>query len=188
MYKPSIERFAESVQDLYEENRSVIFLCGPTLKLAATDSAAALRLRLRDELEANGFEVVLGEDDGLEDVRIRVSDGYAHDNELEFISRECSTILVVAGSVGSFCELGLFVYWLARNKDRTCDLILLADQKYKDDISYFNQGPARAADDFGKTMFIDFATANIEPILRRVKGRRSTHFFDGRGRPSKSKK
>ncbi len=184
MRKPSVERFAHSVQQLYEKNRAVVFLCGPTLKDASTNSAAALRLRLRDALVADGFEVVLGEDDGLEDVRLKLSEGYAHDNELEFIQRECSAIVLVANSVGSFCELGLFVHWLARNEDRTCDLILLADQQYENHQSYFNEGPARAAADFGKALFVDFATADISPILRRLKGRRSTHFYDGRGRPA----
>ncbi|MCV0438020.1 MAG: hypothetical protein K5880_05275 [Hydrogenophaga sp.] len=186
MKRPSVDRFSKSVQDLYKGNRFVVFLCGPALKDAETNSGSALRLRLRDELEADGYEVVLGEDEGLEDVRVSVTKGYAHDNELEFISRECSAIVIVAGSVGSFCELGLFVHWLARNDDRTCDLILLADKLYENDRSYFNEGPARAADDFGKTLFVDFATADLTPVLRRIAGRRSTHFFDGRGRPPSS--
>lgn len=188
MRNPSVERFAHSVQQLYEKNRAVVFLCGPTLKDAATNIAAALRLRLRDALASEGFEVVLGEDDGLEDVRLRLSEGYAHDNELQFIQRECSAIVLVANSVGSFCELGLFVHWLARNEDRTCDLILLADRQYENHQSYFNEGPARAAADFGKAMFVDFATADISPILKRLKGRRSTHFYDGRGRPAGAQK
>lgn len=164
----------------------VIFLCGPSLKLADSDPAAMLRKRLQDELIKDGFEVVLGEDDGLEDVRLCVTGGYAHDNELEFIRRECGAIVLVAQSVGSFCELGLFVHWLAREENKSCDLILIANEKYKHDKSYFNEGPARAADDFGRAVFVDFAKADIDPILRRLRGRRSTHFLDGRGRPSKA--
>jgi hypothetical protein len=184
MTQPSVARFAQSVEDLYRRNRSVVFLCGPTLKAADECPAAALRLRLQQRLLAEGFEVVLGEDDGLEEVRLKLSEGYAHDNELEFIQRECSSIVLVAGSVGSFCELGLFVHWLARSPDRTCDLVLLAEKRFELDKSYFNEGPARAADDFGKTFFVDFATADIEPVVKRLKGRRSTHFYDGRGRPA----
>ena len=184
MKQPSVERFARSVETLYEKNRAVVFLCGPTLKDAATNTASALRLRLQERLIAEGFEVVLGEDDGLEEVRLKTSEGYAHDNELEFIQRECSSIVLVADSVGSFCELGLFVHWLSRNPDRTCDLVLLADKKFERHKSFFNEGPARAADDFGKAVFVDFASADIEPIVKRLKGRRSTHFYDGRGRPA----
>lgn len=187
MEKPSVARFAQSVQDLYSDNRMVIFLCGPSLKDVDVNPGARLRKRLQDELVAHGFEVVLGEDDGLEDVRLSITGGYAHDNELEFIRRECGAIVLVANSVGSFCELGLFVHWLARQDERMCDLVLIASDKFKDDKSYFNDGPARAADDFGRTLYVDFATADIEPVIRRLKGRRSTHFFDGRGRPSKAK-
>jgi hypothetical protein len=185
MRKPSVERFAESVLDLYKANRMVVFLCGPSLKDAATNPAAMLRKRLQEELDEDGFEVVLGEDDGLEDVRLSVTGGYAHDNELAFIRSECSAIVLVASSVGSFCELGLFVHWISHESDRTCDLVLIADVNYKKDKSYFNEGPARAANDFGQTLYVDFANADIEPILRRLRGRRSTHFLDGRGRPSK---
>lgn len=185
MSKPSVERFKQSVEELYGENRAVIFLCGPTLGDAATKPASALRLRLMEKLVQEGFEVVLGEDDGLEDVRLKVTEGYAHDNELEFIRRECAAIVLVADSVGSFCELGLFVHWIAHTDRRTCDLIVLADMKHQAAKSYFNEGPARAADDFGKTMYVDFTSADIEPVVKRLKGRRSTHFIDGRGRPAK---
>lgn len=186
MGNPSVERFAQSVREIYSDNRMVVFLCGPSLKEIESNPAAMLRKRLLDGLTKEGFEVVLGEDDGLEDLRLNISGGYAHDNELEFIRRECSAIVLVAGSVGSFCELGLFVHWLAHEGNGSCDLILVANSKFEKDRSYFNEGPARAADDFGRTLYMDFAQADIEPILRRLKGRRSTHFLDGRGRPAKA--
>ncbi|WP_137919097.1 hypothetical protein [Hydrogenophaga sp. 2FB] len=162
----------------------VVFLCGPSLLLADKNPGAALRKRLKDALEVEGFEVVLGEDDGLEDVRLTETGGYAHDNELEFIRRECGAIVLIADSVGSFCELGLFVHWLANNPDRTCDFVLIADEKYKDDKSYFNEGPANAAEHFGRTLYVEFATADIKPILKRLRGRRSTQLFSGHGRPA----
>lgn len=162
----------------------VVFLCGPSLAFANDNAGAALRKRIKEALEGDGFEVVLGEDDGLEDVRLTETGGYAHENELEFIRRECGAIVLVADSVGSFCELGLFVHWLANNRDRMCDLILLADAKYKGAKSYFNEGPAIAADDFGRTFFVDFTNADISQVLKRLKGRRASHFFAGRGRPA----
>ncbi len=180
--RPSVARFADSAMELYRNNRMVVFLCGPTLS-DTTLPAAALRKRLLDELTNEGFEVVLGEDDGLEDLRKKYTKGYAHDNELEFIKSECGAIVVVAGSVGSFCELGLFVHWIQHNQG-SCDLILLVDEKFKDDISYFNEGPARAADDFGRTMYVDFNKTDISPVLKRLNGRRSSYFIGGRGRPA----
>lgn len=162
----------------------VVFLCGPSLALANDSAGAALRKRIKETLEQEGFEVVLGEDDGLEDVRLTETGGYAHENELEFISRECGAVVLVADSVGSFCELGLFVHWLSKNPDRMCDFILLADAQYEGARSYFNEGPAIAADHFGRTLFVDFSNADISPVLKRLKGRRSSHFFAGRGRPA----
>lgn len=184
MKKPSVERFADSIREIYSGNRMVVFLCGPSLRDAEGNSASKLRKRLLEELEKNGFEVVLGEDDGLEDVRLNLTGGYAHDNELEFIRRECAAIVLVAGSVGSFCELGLFVHWLAHEANGQCDFVLIANEDYKNHKSYFNEGPARAVGDFGKMMFVNFETADIQPIIRRLQGRRSTHLIDGRGRPA----
>lgn len=178
---PSVERFAKAAMDLYSHNRMVVFLCGPTLS-DLTIPAAALRKQLMDELTKDGFEVVLGEDDGLENLRQKFTGGYAHDNELEFIKSECGAIVIVAGSVGSFCELGLFVHWIQSNRE--CDLILLVEEKYKDAKSYFIEGPARAADDFGKTYYADFSSFNTELILKRLRGRRSSYLISGRGRPA----
>lgn len=182
--KPSVKRFAASIADLYCDNRMVVFLCGPSLKEVETKPAARLRKRLLDEMTNDGFEVVLGEDDGLENLRLHTTSGYAHDHELEFIRRECAAIVLIASSVGSFCELGLFVHWLAHESQGSCDFILIADEAFKDDVSYFNQGPARAADDYGRAIYVDFETADTKPIINRLRGRRSTHFLDGRGRPS----
>lgn len=162
----------------------VVFLCGPSLALSKDNAGAALRKRIKEALENESFEVVLGEDDGLEDVRLTATGGYAHENELEFIRRECGAVVLVADSVGSFCELGLFVHWLAKNPDRMCDFILLADVKYQGAKSYFNEGPAIAAEHFGRTLFVDFENADITPVLKRLIGRRSSHFYDGRGRPA----
>lgn len=188
MRAPSVERFGEGVKKLYTENRMVVFLCGPSLMLAEKNSGAALRKRLKEALEEEEFEVVLGEDDGLEDIRLNESGGYAHDNELEFIRRECGAIVLVADSVGSFCELGLFVHWLANNQDRTCDLVLIANEQFQHDKSYFNAGPASAAEHFGRTLYVDFVNADIKPIIDRLKGRRSSQFLSGRGRPAGNKK
>lgn len=183
---PSVERFAESAEELYKNNKMVVFLCGPTLKDIDTKSSAKLRKRLQDRLQAEGFEVVLGEDDGLENVRLKISQGYAHDNELNFIKEECSAIVLVADSIGSFCELGLFVHWATYDNSQKCDFILIADSQYKDHISYFNEGPARAVSDFGATHYVNFDQADIEPILKRLRGRRSVQFNDRRGRPAKN--
>lgn len=178
---PSVRRFAQSAIDLYKNNRMVIFLCGPTLK-DLTNPAAQLRKRLLDELEKSNFEVVLGEDDGLEYLRENVTAGYAHDNELEFIKQECGAIVIVAGSVGSFCELGLFIHWIQNNRDKNCDFILFVDKAYEDDKSYFNEGPGKAAEDYGQMLFVDFESADIDQVVKRLERRRSSYLISGLGR------
>jgi hypothetical protein len=101
---PSVVRFGNEIAALYASQRMVIFLCGPTMKTASPGAGAMLRDRLMKALLASNFEVVLGEDDGLEDVRLTVSKSYAHLNELAFVNKECGAIVLVADSVGSFCD------------------------------------------------------------------------------------
>lgn len=48
----------------------IVFLCGPNLKEAEKKTSAALRRNLKMALEEAGFEVVLGEDEGLDDENI----------------------------------------------------------------------------------------------------------------------
>ena len=141
-----------------------------------------LRERLQVEMEANDFEVVLGEDDGLENVRLTLSNGYAHINELAFIKNECAAIVLVADSVGSFCELGLFAHEQGLSSAGNRDFVLFVDQRYEHERSYFSEGPARAIQDFGMVRYVDFATAEIETIIQRLQRRRAMYFFDGRGR------
>ncbi len=161
----------------------VVLLCGPALKVASP--GAALRERLKQALEDRDFEVVLGEDDGLEDIRLTVSKSYAHMNELAFVKKECAAIVLVADSVGSFCELGMFAHEHAVGGGNNRDFVLLVNKDFEKDRSYFSEGPARAIEDFGMVQYVDFATAEVSGIVERLERRRSVYFFDGRGRPAK---
>lgn len=180
---PSVVRFGEEIAGLFSDNRMVVFLCGPALK--TNTPGAQLRERIKKALEDQNFEVVLGEDDGLENVRLTVSKSYAHINELAFIKKECAAIVLVADSVGAFCELGLFAHEQAINGPNNRDFILLANKVYEKDRSYFSEGPAKAIGDFGMVRYVDFATAEITDIVSRLERRRSAYFYDGRGRPAK---
>ncbi|MFS2137775.1 hypothetical protein [Duganella sp. Dugasp56] len=180
---PSVVRFGEAITELFSDNRMVVFLCGPSLKMETP--GAQLRERLKKALEDQDFEVVLGEDDGLEDVRLTVSKSYAHLNELAFIKKECAAIVLVADSVGSFCELGLFAHEQAVGGANNRDFVLLVNKDYEKDRSYFSEGPAKAIGDFGMVRYVDFATAEITDIVSRLERRRSVYFYDGRGRPAK---
>ena len=197
-----------------EDTPYTVFLCGPTIQALEKEiqkeiqqtkkagriirlfkrprhsPSAILRKRIKDALEANGFDVVLGEDDGLENARIKVGLN-AQDNELEFIMKYCDAVIIVAGSVGSFCELGLFSWHYTnpsgslKNTESEKDFILLIDQQYEKDISYFNEGPAKVVKHFGETNYIDFGNYDVSELVDRLKGRKSLVGKDGRGRPRK---
>lgn len=181
---PSVVRFTNEVIKLFDENRMVVFLCGPTMK--QNSAGARLRKRLKDTLEEHNFEVVLGEDDGLEEARLQILNGYAHSNELAFIKKECGAIVLVADSVGSFCELGLFAHEHTKHNPNNCDFILFVEDKYKPHRSYMNEGPVKAISHHGLVEYVNFETASISHVVERLEGRRSVYFLDGRGRPAKS--
>jgi hypothetical protein len=182
--KPSIERFGEDLRAVFSKNRMVVFLCGPAL---VTDTPSAkLRARLKDELETDGFEVVLGEDDGLEALRRQFKGIYAHENELAFIRKECGAIVLIADSVGSYCELGLFAHLQTRDDSNRRDFVLIIDSQFEGRPSYLNEGPARAVEDFGVVYYADLEAFDCSKVLRRLQGRRAVYFLDGRGRPAKT--
>ena len=180
--KESIENFSNDLEGVFSEKKYVVFLCGPTLDNADKDAAAALRLRFKNELENDGFEVVLGEDDGLEELRKKY-DGMAHENELQFIQGHSNTVLLIASSVGSFCELGLFSHQHVRNNTHETDFILILDESFKDHISYLNEGPAKAIMHYGKLVHGNFSAFDTKPIMDRLRVRRNVWHTSSKGRP-----
>lgn len=181
--KPSVDRFGEDLRALFSKNRMVIFLCGPNL--SSGHPGAKLRNELMERLETDGFEVVLGEDDGLENLRKEFRGVYAHENELAFIKKECGAIVLIADSVGSYCELGLFAHEQSHEDTNRRDFILIVDRKFKGKSSYLNEGPAKAIDHFGVVFYEDLTTFDCSKVVERLQGRRAVYFLDGRGRPAK---
>lgn len=185
--KASVRRHAALLQEMSETAAFTVFLCGPTLNTASPDPAAKLRKRIIEELQKHHFEVVLGEDDGLEEARLKFGLN-AQDNELEFIKGHCNAVIIIASSVGSFCELGLFS-WHYVHKDGHIDkelppaFIVLVDEKYKSHKSYLNEGPISAVDAFGHVCFVDYDTYDLSDLIKRLSNRRSIQTIDRRGRP-----
>ena len=169
--KDSINRFGDDLEDVFSKNKFVILLCGPSMENLAAPGAQ-LRKDLNDILQSDNFEVVLGEDDGLEQIRENYS-VYAHENELHFINRNCNAVVLIADSVGSFCELGLFSYSHVHQENRHLDFILILNESFKEDVSYLNEGPAAAMDDFGKVFYVDFSNFKPHLLLKRLRRRRS---------------
>ena len=185
--KSSVLRHAKVLQELAKDEPFIVFLCGPTLDDASPKPAAQLRARLILELESNGFEVVLGEDDGLEDERLAIGLN-AQDNELEFAKGQCNAIIIIADSVGSFCEFGLFSWHFVHadghlNKSPKPAFIVLVDSRHENGASYFNEGPVRALLGFGHTFYVDFETYGVEGITKILENVRSIQILDKRGRP-----
>jgi hypothetical protein len=179
--KVSVKQYGEELARIFSGQRMVVFLCGPSLSDLSKEGAK-LRKKLKDTLEKDSFDVVLGEDDGLEDLRAMYGH-YAHENELQFIQGQCNAVVLIASSVGAYCELGLFAYMKAHAEDNQTDLILILDERFKGKKSYLNEGPANAIDDFGKVYWGDLNAFDVQPIIDRLRRRRAVYFTDTRGRP-----
>jgi hypothetical protein len=184
----SLERHREEFLEAASDATFIVFLCGPNLK--QTKPSAKLRLKIKEDLEKEGFEVVLGEDEGLTNEALTSIGINAQDNELEFIPKYCNAVVIVADSLGAFCELGLFSWHFVHEDgafSRNTDCIVLLNKKYRKDQSYLNLGPGAAVTGFGKVEFITFSSYDGSPIVARLKARRGVHAVDNkRGRPRAS--
>ena len=187
--KARIREHQDALVQAAENSPFIVFLCGPTLDGCNPRPSAQLRAHLKDRLENEGFEVVLGEDAGLEDARLKFGIN-AQDNELEFLRKHCNAVIVIADSVGAFCELGLFSWHYVHENgviNNNTDFILLVDQRYSSDKSYLNEGPFNAVAGFGQAQFVDLSEYPGDEIILRLKSRRGVFTVDQRGRPRKGK-
>lgn len=181
--KVSVKKFGQELEEIFSQRRSVVFLCGPSAK-NMQHPGAKLRTEIEKSLLDEGFEVILGEDDGLENIRNKYSN-YAHENELLFIQKHCNAVILIASSVGAYCELGLFSYKKVHDFENKTDFILIIDEKYRDTPSYLNEGPAAAIDDFGKVFYGNLDDFDYSAILKRLRRRRTVYFTSHKGRPPK---
>jgi hypothetical protein len=182
-FKQHSEEFVRAAS----ESPFIVFLCGPNLSLRSR--SARLRKKIKRDLERDGFEVVLGEDEGLDNTKLKGISINPQDNEIEFIRKYCGAVVIVADSVGAFCELGLFSWHLV-HRDGLFDgnktyCIVLINQKYESDKSYLNLGPVAAVDVFGRVEFINYADYDSGAVLTRLRQRRGILSLDRRGRPRK---
>ncbi|MDH4201228.1 MAG: hypothetical protein OEV66_12775, partial [Spirochaetia bacterium] len=148
-----------------------VFLCGPTLSRRTKGSR--LRAKVLNSLKDNGYTVVLGEDDGLEEPRLKLG-ADAHTNEATFVKENhCQAIvLIAASSPSALCELGLFSY-LTTEIPNDIDFILIMERKYENNQSYINVGPAQLVKSFGTVIFENFDTYDGTDIIKRLNTRRA---------------
>jgi len=183
----SAQKFADEFAAAVQDAPFIILLCGPAL--SDEKPSAQLRQRLLTSLKRANFEVFLGEDEGLEDNRLKTGIN-AQDNELEFARTKCNAIIIIADSVGSYCELGLFSWHFSHDdgvlkNDLRTDCIVLIDKKYKKEKSYLNLGPSNSVKHLGGHVeYVDFGKYNLKNIIERLRQRRSVLTLDNRrGRP-----
>ena len=180
--KSSVEHYSKDLNELFSRNRMTVFLCGPSYKDNA-NPGAKLRKKIEDALIVENFEVVLGEDDGLEFLRKKYNP-YAHINELNFIrGNHCGAVIIIAHSVGAYCELGLFSYEKIESQDNTTDFILIISKEFEGVTSFLNEGPAQAIADYGKVYYADLDNFDSTDLIDRLKRRRSVFITHRKGRP-----
>jgi hypothetical protein len=188
-----LKRHADELVAAASETPFIVFLCGP--KLTANSASARFRARIKERLEQEKFEVILGEDEGLDNPILKGIGLNAQDNEIEFIRKSCNAVIIIADSVGAFCELGLFSWHFvhqdgAFKKEKRgpeIDCILLLKRTYRNHVSYLSQGPAAAVNGFGKVEFVNFSAYDGNSVVERLRYRRGVITVDNRrGRPRKS--
>lgn len=175
-----LELYKEEITEIFKENKFVVFLCGPSIK-NTEKPGAQLRKQIMEALQNDKFEVFLGEDDGLEELQEKFGLD-AQENEMSFIAKYCNAIVLIASSIGAYCELGLFSYYKVKYSD-SLDFILIISEEYKGEKSYLNLGPAAVVDSHGKVYYADLGNFNIEQIVKRLQHRRAAFFMDSRGKP-----
>lgn len=165
-----------------------VFLCGPTLNTnkpedsaCKPEDSARLRQKIKNKLQKNRFRVFLGEDDGLKELKKRFGSN-AQQNELNLVKApECRIVILIADSVGSYCELGLFNWLFADNDDKYFDrnkitFYVIADKTYENDESYFNEGPIETLRLVGGHIkYDDFATFDVDTFVEELKALRGLY-------------
>lgn len=136
-----------------------VFLCGPAFGDYSKPSAA-LRKILKDELEKESFTVVLGEDEGLEEIQ-NEQNADAQTNELAFLESKADAVVLIADSPGSFSELGLFSHTHSIS-DRKYLFILIICENYKEKQCYVSLGPLDVVKAHGTVIYADLSRQGVD--------------------------
>ena len=175
----ALARQQSTLDKLVREKEFFVFLCGPSSKKQSDDSE--LRKWLHCTLKNHGFTVVLGEDDGLEEPRLKRG-ADAQTNEVQFLRMSKNVaVIIIASSVGSFCELGLFSGLYAENRDKggfdqnVDPFFVIFNEEFKDDKSYIREGPIKIVDEEANvyfSTFTDFEEKYFPDLLQKLRGKR----------------
>lgn len=166
-----------------EQNPFVVLLCAPSLIANADSEAAKLGAKIREALIADEFDVVLGEDDGIADPRI-ASTGNSALDEFNFVEGKCNAVIVIADSIGTYCELGILSWNLANGhkfRKKGIDIIVIVDSKHSASSAFFRNGAYAIIEGAGKADFAAFGEYDVNLIVDRLRSRRSFYTIDKRG-------
>jgi hypothetical protein len=146
-----------------EEEKFVVMICGPS---DVNKPETKFKLKLKERLVAEKFEVYFGEDDGLEELRDEIGLS-ALDNELQFARISCRAVIIIAGSSGTFSELGAFAVEHLEGSKKL--LIAVLKGTCALDSSFINAGPRkRIEQNGGKIIDSSFDQATIDDISERL--------------------
>jgi hypothetical protein len=159
MKEQYISAYQSGVSEALQEKIFTVFLCGPSIRDLKKPSAS-LRKLLKDELEKKAFAVVLGEDEGLEEVQ-NDTGADAQTNELLFLDKHADAVVLIADSPGSFSELGLFSHCHSQST-RKYTFILIINQSYQPPDCYVSLGPVRVVDSNGKVIFANLTDGETD--------------------------
>lgn len=175
----AVKLHTREIEELFQNNPFSVFLCGPSMKGVdigkETRNSSVLRKMLKDKLESEGFEVILGEDEGLESLQEQY--GFdAQTNECHLLEKVHAVVLI-ADSDGSFAELGLFSHQHV-DTEKKYDFVLIISDSYEKSKSYVRLGPVELVTNHGFVKYANFDDQEsyniiIEELLRRLNSRRA---------------
>lgn len=164
-----------------------ILLCGPIQSGALNLNSFEFCQDLETKLKNDGFDVIRGENFGLKNERFGTEEN-ALSTEISFIESGCNAVIIIADSIGTWCELGLFSWYVSSNKEikkKGTDIVVLLDVSNDNGDDFVKLGAFSLAENFGRASYVDFVNYDSQQIIRRMKERRSVYTMDRRGRPKK---
>ncbi len=167
-----------------EHRPFTVLLCGPSASNLPETPSSRLLEDIRKSLTDDGFDVVLGENAGINTPQINTGFN-SLSNELEFVKTHCNAVVLIAETAGNWCELGLFSWHLADSKklrDGTRFFVLI-DESHSKGNDFVKLGPFAYANAFGKAEFADFSQYDSSEIVSNLQILRSVYAIDKRGRP-----
>lgn len=184
-FRKRISRHKDLFMDETKESPYLVLLCSPSPNVFRESKILSITEQIKSELTGNNFDVVMGEELGLQNTQIHSNNDHLA-NELNYIKKKCNAVIIVADSIGTFCELGLFSWHLANDKNfrnKGTDFIVLMDEVQKGVSAYVSDGPFAQISALGKADYIDLDNFDAKPIIDRLIARRTVLRTEQRGRP-----